>query len=118
MKRVAFVCLVFTCIFTTSAIAQTPPPGSEAGSQAERFKQESKLLEKNLQAKKKKPPLITVEKEEKKPAAKESISFLLKEINITGCTIFKPGSFTPIYKSYIGKTITFNDLEDIAAKIN
>lgn len=44
-------------------------------------------------------------------------SFTLKELIITGATVFKPEDFQPLYEPYLNKKITFKDLETIVEKI-
>jgi hemolysin activation/secretion protein len=111
-------------LFTTTflfipftAIAQNLPPAEQPGAQGSRFRAESEQEKKRLEEKKIQAPRIEIEQEKAEPAAGEGPSFLLKKVNITGVTIFKPEDFRSVYQAYIGKSITFKDLEDIAAAI-
>jgi hemolysin activation/secretion protein len=115
---ILFLSLLFSLLFITSLVkAQEIPPGQEAGPQAERFKSRAEEAKERFEGKKAKPPEIELEKEEEKKPAVETISFSLKEIKITGATIFKPEEFLPLYQPYLDKQITFADLGLIAQKI-
>ena len=57
-------------------------------------------------------------KEKKKEAPQApGASFVLNEIKITGTTLFRQEDFLPIYQKYIGKEVTFKEVNDIADQI-
>jgi hemolysin activation/secretion protein len=51
------------------------------------------------------------------PAGSKEVRFLLKTLNIRNVTVYKPGDLEPIYKPYLGKEITLQDLYTIAAAL-
>jgi hemolysin activation/secretion protein len=124
MKKVFFISVsVISFLFLSShnILAQAPPPqnpspGQEPGAQAERYKYDVEKERKRLEYKKPKAPKIEIEEEKVKPAV-EGPSFILKEVNVTGSTIFKPQDFRQIYGPYIGKKVTFQDMEAVSGKI-
>ncbi|MFH1692218.1 MAG: POTRA domain-containing protein [Candidatus Omnitrophota bacterium] len=107
----------FMALFCQPVFAQTPPPGSDAGAQAQRYKTDVDAEKKRLEFKKPKAPEITVEEEPAGPAAPEGISFVLKAVNVTGSTMFTPQDFDPIYQSFIGHTVSYVDLNNIISLI-
>jgi len=115
MKRI-LITLIACLILGHQAYAQNVPPGDEAGADATRFQREVKLKQKALEKKKPEPPKIEIEEPEKKSETK-GLSFILTDLTITGTTAFKPKDFKPLYESYIGKKISFADLNAIAAAI-
>ena len=112
----AVVLILFIFAYHEQALAQSPPPGQEPGAQAERYKYDVEKEKKRLEYKKPKAPKIEVEKEKVKPVT-EGPSFVLKEVNVTGSTVFKPQDFRQIYEPHLNKKITFKDLQDIVEKI-
>lgn len=55
-----------------------------------------------------------------KPAAEADIAgptFVLSDINIIGSTVYTPAELEPMYTSYRGKNVAYNDLREIAASI-
>ena len=114
----AFFIIFFSAFgFPLLVRAQNIPPGAQPGAQGSRFKAESEQEKKRVEKKKVQAPQIEIEKEKAKPAAEQGPSFILKNIQITGSTILKTDDLRPAYESYIGKSVTFKDLEDIAAAI-
>ena len=114
MKKIFPFLLLFVFISSLS-FAQNIPAGQEPGAEAERFRKEAEQKKASLQ-KKAKAPQVQVE-EKAAPLVPEGVSFVLKDIKITGTTLFKPEDFRSAYASYIGKTVTYKDLNDIADKI-
>ncbi|MFH0828167.1 MAG: POTRA domain-containing protein, partial [Candidatus Omnitrophota bacterium] len=109
---------IFTLIFSPfKAAAQNLPPADQPGAQGSRFQAESEQEKKRLEKKKVQAPQIEIEKEKEKASLEEGPSFLLKNVKITGSSIFKPEEFQPAYESYIGKLVDFKDLEEIAGRI-
>jgi len=111
-----FISCIF-CLFFSLAFAagtDTSPSGQNVGAQAERLRQDNQRREKALETRKPKAAEIEVPEEKKEEApAKEKVSFILKEVHITGATVFSADDFKAIYEPYIGKTVTFTDLETI-----
>ncbi len=110
--------LIFLCslVFSAISLADPSPPGSEPGAESSRF-QTGVDREKQALEKKKVTAPIEMEEEEEKPAVPEGPAFTLKEVKITGATIFTAEELKSIYGSYMDKSITFRDLQDIADKI-
>lgn len=99
------------------AVAQNIPPGQGGEAAASRFQDESERRKAALMAKEGKAPKIEVE-EKKEPAPMVSeVAFVLKDLKITGSTIFKPEEFLPIYHKYIGKEISFKEINEIVDHI-
>jgi hemolysin activation/secretion protein len=117
----SFVLILFSLFLSSIAIAQAPPPrapsGDNTGAQATRFKDASELEKKRLDYKKPKAPQVEIEEEAKKPPVEGGPSFVLKEVKVTGSTLFEAGHFRKDYESYLDKKVTYQDLNDIAAKI-
>ncbi|MFH0985099.1 MAG: ShlB/FhaC/HecB family hemolysin secretion/activation protein [Candidatus Omnitrophota bacterium] len=101
---------------TTPAFAANIPPGQEPGAQGERVYQQFEQRKELLGKKKVKAPEIEVEKP-KGAAAPSAATFLLKEISVTGSTVFKPQDLRPTYQAYLDKKISFQDLDEITKKI-
>lgn len=118
-KRLSIFLFISLSIFPFPAFSQNPPPGQDVAAQSERLKTEAERQEKQLEGKKIKPPQVEIQQEEKKEEkpALEAISFVLKDIKITGVTVFKPQDFRPIYEPYLNKKVTFKDIENIVEKI-
>jgi len=96
--------------------AQNPPPGEDISAQTERFQEEAEERKKILEKKETKTPEL--ETEEVKPTQPtEKVAFILTKVTFTGNTVFKAEDFISIYRSYIGKKVTFADLQDIMDKI-
>ena len=106
---------LFLFIFSP-AQAQTPPPGQEPGAQISRFLEELRQKREAIEKKKVKPPEIKLEEKKEKPAA-EKLSFVLEGVNVSGATLYKPEDFLPIYRAYLGKKITFREIQAIVDKI-
>ena len=92
------------------------PPGQESAAQASRFEAEAEKKARDLERKKAKPPEIEIEEEKKAPVA-EGPSFVLKEVRITGTTIFKQEDLLSAYEEYLNKKVTFKDLEKVIDNI-
>lgn len=103
-------------LFCQPLFAQNPPPGSDAGAQAQRYKTGVDQEKKRLEFKKPKAPDITVEEETLKPVA-AGATFVLKKVTISGATIFSPEVFFSIYKPLIERPVSFSDLDNVIALI-
>lgn len=118
MKSLAIsLILFFTLYCASSSFAQNIPPGQEPGAQAERMQKESVAKKQALEKKKVKPVEIEVPEEKEKIPQEKKVSFTLTQVNITGATVFTLTQIEPLYKPYLNHEITFNDLNNIAAKI-
>lgn len=112
--------IIITLVFTRPAFSQQPPPvpsGQDTSAQAQRFETEVEQKKRAIERKKPKAPEIQVEEPTAPPSAEESIVFTLTDVTVTGCTEFKPEEFRPLYEPYLGKQVSFKDLQDIAEKI-
>jgi len=110
---------LFLIVFTSHASAQPPniPSGDQSGAQASRFQAEAEKARARAERKEPKKPQIDIEEEKAKPVEEAGPVFALKEVNITGSSIFGAEDFRAAYAGYIGKDVTFKDVEAIAANI-
>ena len=114
---IIFCLTVFLSAVPMSGFAQDPSPGQEPGAQAQRYKEDVEQQKQRLEYKKLKKPEIKVEKEKAEPVKKGGTAFLLKEVKVTGSTIFKERDFQPIYEPYLNKKVTFQDMDMVSKKI-
>jgi hemolysin activation/secretion protein len=98
------------------ALAAELPPGEEAGAEAARFEKVIKEREKALEKKKVVAPEVEVKKEEARPAA-VAVTFILTKVVIKGAKVLRPEDLRPLYTPYIGKKVTFQDIESVIEKI-
>lgn len=122
MKRIINISVIlpiFLLILLSpfKALAQNIPPGQDTSADASRFQSEVERRKASLQTKGAKAPEIQLE--EKQPAQPQApgASFILQDVKITGTTLFKPGDFLPLYQKYIGKEVTFKDINDVVDQI-
>lgn len=109
--------IIFTFLFSNQSLfAQSPPPGSDAGAQAQRYKTGVDEEKKRLEFKKPKPPDITVEEKPEEGITKGP-SFVLKGLKVSGSTIFDTQELELIYGPFIGRTVSYNDLNNIISLI-
>jgi len=114
----SIILLVSVLIFLPFyVLAQDVSPGEQPSAQGSRFKSESEQDKKRTEKKKAKAPPIEIEKEKERPVPARGITFVLKNVKITGSTIFKPDDLFFAYKNYIGKQVAFNELDEIASAI-
>jgi hemolysin activation/secretion protein len=116
LKNLKIILIVSFLCFYSYALAADLPPGQEPGAQAERYRYDVEKEKKSLEYKKPKAAKIEIEKEKVKPAA-EGPSFILKEIKVTGSTVFASQDFQPIFNEYINKKVTFQDMQAVSGKI-
>ena len=114
--KVRIIIFLFFFFFYSYALAADPPSGQDAGAQAERYKYDLQKEKERLEYKMPKSPEIKIEQEKSKPAA-EGPSFVLKEVKVTGSTVFKPQDFKLAYQSYLNKKVAFDDLDLVSKKI-
>jgi len=108
--------VLFLSLFTCRvSLAQHVPKGDEAGAASARFDSDVRKAEKAVSQKRKAPELEV--KEEKAPPVPAGPAFLVSDIKITGNTIFKTEELASLYKGYLGKEVTFGDLQAVADKI-
>ena len=107
-----FALFILSSIFVLYA---AEPSGDEVGPQAERFRMQAERERETLE-KKSKPPKVVID--EKKAVVSEGPAFLLQGIKPTGNAIVKTEDLAPIYQSYLGKQITFSDLETMPSLIS
>jgi len=122
MKRIALFSILglFVFSFVPSAMAQRPPNGPEGdqpGAQASRFQSDAELAKSRVEKKAVKKPQISMEGEKAKPEAEAGPSFTLKDIVITGSTVFKPEELKSVYGPYLGKEVAYKDINEIVEKI-
>lgn len=112
-KTVAlFVLFVF---LQSTPVVALPAPGQSLEAQAERFRREYSLEKQVLKKKRAKPSIELQDKEQKSEAP--GPTFELKAINLTGTTILKPERFQFIWEPFIGKKVSFADINEIVAQI-
>jgi hemolysin activation/secretion protein len=109
------ICLIV--FIPLKALAQNLPPGEQPGAQGARFQTESERNKNGSEKKKAHAPRIEIEKGKETPSPAQGISFILKNVKITGAAVFKPEDLSMAYEAYIGKQVTFKDLEEIASSI-
>ncbi|MDO8525007.1 MAG: ShlB/FhaC/HecB family hemolysin secretion/activation protein [Candidatus Omnitrophota bacterium] len=118
--RGACCCLIFFLLILSvpfNAIAQNIPPGQEPEASANRFQGEAERRKTALQSKSVQPPQVELEEPAASAPRVSDVSFVLKDVRITGSTIFKPQDLRALYQGYIGKEVTFKDMNDIAGRI-
>jgi len=108
--------ILYSLISYAQIFAADAPPGQEPGAQAERYKYDVDKEKQRLEHKTPKAADIKIEGEKAMPA-EAGVAFELKEIKVTGSTVFKQQDFRPIYEPYLGKKVTFSDLDAISKKI-
>lgn len=116
MLRKIIPIIILSLSLSMNASAQQLPPGDQPGAQAERFREETERERKRVEKKKTPPPEIQIEKKEG-VSAPVGPQFILKEIDMIGSTAFTPEELKETYKDYIGKSVSFKDLETITAAI-
>jgi len=112
-------CLFLITILTIHpavGFCQEPPPGESGAAQAERFRIEAKAKEEKLQEKARTGGLEYEEKKEAAPSGKD-VSFFLKEVKVSGATLFQSKDFEKIYGPSLGKEVRLSDLDRIARRI-
>ncbi len=127
MKRKFFIALLISTIFTGSAFAA---PQDESAAELNPFKPENLFKEKAEKAAEEdlSEAQIQVQPTDPKSAALSVKDYIkrgeakvkpleLKKVIIEGCHSFAESEFEPFYKDMIDKTVTFEDLDNIAQKI-
>ncbi len=111
--------LFFLVFITSSAIAEVPPApqGDGSGAQASRFQAQAEKAKARVERKELKKPDIEIEAEKPKAEAEAGPAFVLKKVNVTGSSVFKPEDFRDTYANSIDKQVTFRDVETITGAI-
>ena len=111
--------LIFLCslAFALPALADPLPPSSQAGVEESRTQGELEMQKKMLEKKKKVTAPIEIEKEKPKEAPPAGPAFMLKEVVITGNTVFTSDELKPFYEPFLNKEVTFADLDAAVEKI-
>ncbi|MFA7000563.1 MAG: ShlB/FhaC/HecB family hemolysin secretion/activation protein, partial [Candidatus Omnitrophota bacterium] len=103
--------------FEPAVLAQNPPPpGDNSGSQAQRFRRESEEAEKTLKGEPSRPAIEMPEEKAEAPA-EEEVTFVLKQVRVTGTTLYPPGTFEQASAPLLGKDVTLADLDRVMQKI-
>ena len=110
-----FLVIGFLFCFHSNLFAADVSSDQSVGAGAERFKSGVERAEEQLE-KKAKPLPLEISPKEERPVL-PSATFPLKEVTITGTTIFQPADFVPIYRGYIDKEISTKDLDAIVKGI-
>ena len=63
------------------------------------------------------PPDVVMPTVPPPPAAKEVMKFVLGAVQITGVTIYRPAELSSFYEAYLGREVTFADVEKILEAI-
>ncbi|MBM3245139.1 MAG: ShlB/FhaC/HecB family hemolysin secretion/activation protein [Candidatus Omnitrophica bacterium] len=109
---------LFACIFIllpSFSFAQDPPPGQGPGAEAERYQEQLESKEKALQKKPVGKPKIEIKKEELSRVPQ--LKFILKEVKITGATVFTQQDFYPVNQPYLNTEINQDGIEQLIGKI-
>jgi hemolysin activation/secretion protein len=115
--KYTLVFLIFYFLFPGKRIwADDPPPGQEPGAQVQRVQEESQKRKKQLEKAVIKMPPIQQEKEQGALQG-AGVVFVLKEVNITGMTLFKPQDLFFAYKVYLGQTVTAKEINAVIDRI-
>jgi hemolysin activation/secretion protein len=105
-------------ILSHNVFADSPPSGQGAGPLGQRFQQESQQLKKQIEQQAAKTPEIQKEKAKGVAAPESNVSFILKEVVITGATVFNTKDFLPAYQPYLNHAVTLKDINLIVDRIS
>ena len=116
---IASILICSSILFSAASLFAVQPPsqGDQTGAQASRFQSEAERAKARVEKKPLKKPQIDIEAEKPKTEAEAGPAFMLKGVKIIGASIFKPEEFKGTYEPYLGKEVTFRDVETIAGKI-
>lgn len=115
----ALLCILVDLFVPYSINAQPPniPSGDQSSAQASRFQSEAEMAKARVERKELKKPQIDIKEEESKPEPEAGPAFALKDVLITGSSVFKQDDLRDTYGSYIGKEVTFKDIDVIVKNI-
>ena len=97
MRQTKFILFLIIFFSIGPLFAQNIPPGSSPDSQAERYRKSAEEQKQKLEQKKILPPQVEVPQEKEKAAPAKEVSFLLKEVVITGVTFFSRQDLAGLY---------------------
>lgn len=104
-------CMVLAiCAAWDNARAQTGPSSVDPGQIEKRF--EEPKLPRTLRG-----PLVETPTEKAMPSQEGQPSFTLNRVELRGATIYEANALESDYKEYIGQSVTFADLQEIARRI-
>lgn len=109
-KKIAFrTCFTFYCLAAGAALAQVPP---DAGSILR--EQQRPTLELPKPA-----PPVRVEEPARPALPRSAVTrFVLKNVRISGNSVFSEAELLPLVQDYLGKEVGFDDLDAAAARIS
>lgn len=119
MKKITLGVVLFLASFSfclSHSFGADATSAQESGPQAERFQKDLQREKEQLERSKPRPAKIVVPQEKEKPVA-AGVSFVLKEVKITGSSLFSPEELKPAYQAYLNKTVNFKDIELIIKNI-
>jgi hemolysin activation/secretion protein len=116
LARVGIFIALCSFTFCGRIFAADIVSGQDPGAQAKRYKYDVDKQRQELEQKTTRPEGININEEKAAPQA-AGVAFELKEVKITGSTIFSPQDLRPIYAPYLNHKVTFTDLDAIARKI-
>jgi hemolysin activation/secretion protein len=93
-----------------AAFAQIVPPSDQPGRERQRFEQPAVPLAQPG------GPIITMPGVVAPPGAAET-KLVIREINVVGATVYRAGDFAELYAGLIGKTVTLQEIYDLAGRI-
>ena len=117
MKQAKYILPVIILFSARALFAQNIPPGSGPDSQAERYRKSAEEQKQKLEQKKIKPPEVEIPQEKEKPQPAKEVSFLLKEVTVTGVTLFSQQEIFALYSPYLNTTVNFAVIQGIAKNI-
>lgn len=117
-RKSLFLIILYAIFFSPFAsYAQNIPPGQDTQASGTRFQDEAEARKAELESKGVKAPSVDVEDKGKGVAAAPGITFVLNDVKITGSSLFEPKDFQSLYQSYIGKTVTSKEINEMVDKI-
>jgi len=90
--------------------------GNEVGAAGARLEKEVEGRRKEFAPRKEKPAKVEFAPPAAKPAER-AVSFTLTDVTVTGATVLTRKTVRAIYQPYLGKIVTFQDLETIISRI-
>ncbi len=106
--------ILFLSLLPVTALAARLPAGAEPGAEAERYREETKEKQRQLQQKRRIP---AVDGTQKSVPPSGQISFVLTRVILSGVTVFAPGELANSYRSYLNKEVHWDDLQAIISAI-
>src|SRR5580692_4351391 len=97
-------------IFTTAAVAQPIPPSAQPGRERERFSEPPAPLAQPGGAAISLPSTVA-------PKGADRINVLVRDVHVTGMTVYTQEQLAPLYADLIGHEVTLQAIYDLAQKI-